>query len=108
PFFPEWFDSSTFIMSLTLIWWAYAGQEVIGTMAEEIKFPTITIPRALILVPFVVFAITTTLQWVIIGIIPDVTILREADAPFALALKTAGVGTFVFLLFMTAEFMGNF
>lgn len=108
PFIPEWFDSSTFVMAVTLIWWAYAGQEVIGTMAEEIKFPTITIPRALILVPFVVFAITTTMQWVVVGILPDITIVREAGAPFALALQTAGVGTLVFLLFMLAEFMGNF
>lgn len=107
-FFPKDLDGSTFIMALTLIWWAYAGQEVIGTMAEEIRFPTITIPRALILVPFVIFAVTTTLQWVIIGIIPDITVLQNASAPFALALEIAGVGTVTFLLFMLAEFMGNF
>ncbi len=108
PFVPEWFDGGTFIMACTLIWWAYAGQEVIGTMGEEIRFPTVTIPRALILVPFVVFAVTTTMQWIVVGILPDVQILREAGAPFALALQTAGVSVVVFMLFMIAEFMGNF
>lgn len=108
PFVPEWFDGSMFVTAVTLIWWAYAGQEVIGTMGEEIKFPTVTMPRALILIPFVVFAVTTTMQWVVVGIVPDVTVLREASAPFAMALEIAGVGVVVFLFFMVAEFMGNF
>jgi basic amino acid/polyamine antiporter, APA family len=108
PIIPEWFNPGMFAMSATLIWWAYAGQEVIGTMAEEIKHPTFVIPRALLLVPVVVFIVTATMQWVVVGIIPDVTILQEADAPFALALQTAGVGVFAFLFFMIAVFMGNF
>jgi amino acid transporter len=107
PFIPEWFKPGTFALSCTLIWWAYAGQEVIGTMAEEIEHPTINIPRALIMVPFVVFIITATMQWAVLGIVPDAQILQDADAPFALALKTAGVGAIVFLLFMLAEFAGN-
>jgi len=107
PFVPVWFKPGTFALSCTLIWWAYAGQEVIGTMAEEIEHPTVTIPRALIMVPFVVFIITATMQWAVLGIVPDAQILQDADAPFALALKTAGVGAVVFLLFMVAEFAGN-
>jgi len=107
PFVPDWFKPGTFALSCTLIWWAYAGQEVIGTMAEEIEHPTITIPRALIMVPFVVFIITASMQWAVLGIVPDAQILQEADAPFALALKTAGVGAVIFLLFMIAEFTGN-
>jgi APA family basic amino acid/polyamine antiporter len=58
-------------------------------------------------VPFVVFIITATMQWAVLGIVPDAQILQDADAPFALALKTAGVGAMVFLLFMLAEFTGN-
>ncbi|WP_366924217.1 APC family permease [Metallumcola ferriviriculae] len=108
PFIPTWFDPGMFPLAATLIWWAYAGQEVIGTMGEEIEHPTVNIPRALILVPFVVFAVTTTMQWAIVGIIPDVRILQDAGAPFALALKAAGVGSIIFILFMLAEFLGNF
>jgi len=107
PFMPDWFNPGTFALSCTLIWWAYAGQEVIGTMAEEIEHPTVTIPRALILVPFVVFLVTAAMQWAVLGLVPDAQILQKADAPFALALKTAGVGAVVFLLFMLAEFTGN-
>lgn len=108
PFIPEYFSSSNFALATTMIWWAYAGQEVIANMAEEIKFPRINVPRALILVPFVVFAVTTTMQWVVVGLLPDAQILQTASAPFAEALQIAGAGLFIFLLFMFAQFAGNF
>jgi len=108
PLVPEGFQFSMFLPAATLIWWAYAGQEVIGAMGEEIKFPTVNMPRALIIVPMIVFLVTVTLQWLVVGLIPDITILRDASAPFALALQVAGVGGVIFLMLMIAEFCGNF
>jgi amino acid transporter len=105
---PKGLNLGTFMSAATLIWWAYAGQEVVGTMGEEIKHPTINLPRALLLVPVIVFAVTVSMQWLVVGIIPDVTKLQDAGAPFALALSLAGVGGVAFGLLMFAEFMGNF
>lgn len=108
PFVPVGLGAGEFWTAVTLIWWAYAGQEVIGAMGEEIEHPSVNIPRALIAVPFVVFLVTCGIQWSLLTALPDFTILKDAGAPFALGLQTAGVGGLLFGMFMLAEFMGNF
>jgi len=108
PFVPEWFDPKMFGFSVSLIFWAYAGHENVGAMAEEIQHPRINIPRAMFIIPVVVFSINIGMQWIVMGIIPDSRVLQDSAAPFAYALQLAGAGGFVFLLFMLAEFLGNF
>lgn len=91
---PDFIAKSTplsFIASVSMIWWCFAGFETCCAMGEEIKYPQINIPRALILAPFIVFAVNSAFQWFLVGIVPisEISSLATASAPFAEAMKTA-------------------
>ena len=93
---PDFIAKSTplsFIASVSMIWWCFAGFETCCAMGEEIKYPQINIPRALILAPFIVFAVNSAFQWFLVGIVPisEISSLATASAPFAEAMKTAGI-----------------
>ena len=82
-----------FIGMVSMIWWCFAGFETCCAMGEEIKYPEINIPRALKLSPFIVFIVNAIFQWLLVGITPTEALpqLAEADAPFAMAMETAGI-----------------
>ncbi len=82
-----------FIGMVSMIWWCFAGFETCCAMGEEIKFPEINIPRALKLSPFIVFIVNAIFQWLLVGITPTGALsqLSDADAPFAMAMETAGI-----------------
>ncbi len=88
-------DTSTwgFIGMVSMIWWCFAGFETCCAMGEEIKYPEINLPRALKLSPFIVFIVNAIFQWLLVGITPTDALpqLAEADAPFAMAMETAGI-----------------
>lgn len=109
-FLPKEGDVS-FWSAVCMIWWCFAGFEACVAMGEEIRFPRINIPRAMFLAPFVVFAVNALFQWFLIGITPAESIadLATAEAPFAEAMKAAGILGFpLALLAAGIAFGGDF
>ena len=54
---PGGHGAGRFIAAVAMIWWCFAGFETCCAMGEEIRYPHLTIPRALILSPFIIFAV---------------------------------------------------
>lgn len=103
--------SVTFLSGACMIWWCFAGFEACVAMGEEIRYPKINVPRAMFLAPFVVFAVNALFQWFLIGITPatELASLASADAPFAEAMKAAGILGFpLALLAAGIAFGGDF
>lgn len=101
---------SEFILATSLVWWCFAGFETAVAMGSEIKYPQINIPRAMFLSPFVVFCVNAIFQWFLVGITPpnSITALREAAAPYAEAMKLAGIaGLPLVLLCLGIAFGGD-
>ena len=101
----------TFIGAVCMIWWCFAGFEACVAMGEEIRFPKINIPRAMFLAPFVVFCVNALFQWYLIGITPveKLASLATAEAPYAEAMKAAGILGFpLALLAAGIAFGGDF
>ncbi len=101
----------SFMSSVCLIWWCFAGVEACVAMGEEIRFPRITLPRALFLAPFVVFAVNALFQWFLVGITPaeHIADLSSASAPFTEAMKSAGILGFPLILLAAGiAFGGDF
>lgn len=96
---------------LGLIWWCYTGFETSVTMGGETKYPQYTIPRALKISIFLVFACNALFQWFLVGLVPHdcYGLLAVADAPYAEGLRVAGfVGFPIILLCLGIAFGGDF
>ncbi len=105
------FNGSSFIFWVAMIWWCFAGFETCCAMGEEIKYPQINIPRALFLAPVIVFVVNALFQWFLVGIVPtaELAALSAADAPYAEAMKIAGVLGFpLFMLAIGIALGGDF
>ncbi len=97
--------------SILMIWWCFAGFETVVGMGAEVKYPQITIPRALCISPFIVFGVNALFQWFLIGLTPAASlgILATTDAPFAVAMEAAGiVGIPLVILCLGITFGGDF
>ena len=83
-----------------MVLWCFFGFETVVGMGAEVKHARITIPRALILSPFIVLAVNTLWWWFLNGITPAATRgeLASAAAPFADATAMAGMGAFAVIL----------
>ncbi len=104
-------DAFGFIAAVAMIWWCFAGFETCCGMGEEIRYPSINIPRALKLAPFIIFAVNGAFQWFLVGITPVEAIpgLAEAAAPYAEAMMSAGIlGLPLLLLALGVAFGGDF
>ncbi|WP_218975522.1 APC family permease [Peptoniphilus catoniae] len=102
---------SSFISSVAMIWWCFAGFETCCALGEEIKYPHINIPRALFLAPFIVFIVNAFFQWFLVAIVPleKMSAIAEASAPYAEAMTSAGIlGLPLILLAMGIAFGGDF
>jgi len=100
-----------FAKCVLMIWWCFAGFETIVGMGAEVKFPQITLPRALIISPFIVFAINAFFQWFLVGLTPlaKMSLLAGVDAPYADAMKFAGImGVPFIILCLAITFGGDF
>ncbi len=93
-----------------LVWWCYTGFETCVSVGGETKYPQYTLPRALKLSVFLVFALNALFQWFLVGLVPVefYDILANADAPYAEGLKAAGlIGTPIILLCIAIAFGGD-
>ncbi len=103
------FSVSGFIPCIALIWWCFAGFETCCALGEEIRYPQINLPRALILAPFIVFAVNGLFQWALLSIVPSagLPLLIDAAAPYAEAMKQAGIIGFPLLLLCLGIALGG-
>lgn len=111
PEFMKSMNPLSFVASVSMIWWCFAGFETCCAMGEEIRYPQINIPRALFLAPFIVFAVNAAFQWFLVGIVPagDIAALSDASAPFAEAMTKAGILGFPLILLAAGiAFGGDF
>ncbi len=93
-----------------LVWWCYTGFETCVSMGAETKFPQYTLPRALKISVFLVFAVNALFQWFLVGLVPHslYNILGAADAPYAEGLAAVGlVGFPIILLCIGIAFGGD-
>lgn len=100
-----------FIAAVAMIWWRFAGFETCCAMGEEIRYPHLTIPRALVLSPFIIFAVNALFQWLLVGIVPPegLAALAASSAPYAEAMASAGIlGLPLALLAAGIAFGGDF
>lgn len=99
-----------FMTCVVLVWWCFSGFETSLGMAGEVKYPRINIPRSMMLMPFILFAINGLFQWFLTAMVPlniqpD---LLNMDAPFAEGLSAAGyVGFPILLLCIAIAFGGD-
>ncbi|HCX61496.1 amino acid permease [Sedimentibacter sp.] len=108
---PEGTGITTFIGTVALVWWCFAGFETCCAMGEEIKHPQINIPRAMFLSPFIVFAVNAIFQWFLLGIVPPQGLadISVSAAPYADAMRTAGILGFPLILLTAGiAFGGDF
>lgn len=93
-----------------LVWWCYTGFETCVSMGGETKYPQYTLPRALKLSVFLVFAVNALFQWFLVGLISHefYGVLATADAPYAEGLQAIGlVGFPIILLCIGIAFGGD-
>lgn len=93
-----------------LVWWCYTGFETCVSMGSETKYPQYTLPRALKISVFLVFALNALFQWFLVGLVPKefYGILAMADAPYAEGLKAVGlIGFPIILLCIGIAFGGD-
>lgn len=93
-----------------LVWWCYTGFETCVSMGAETKYPQYTLPRALKISVFLVFALNALFQWFLVGLVSKehYAILATADAPYAEGLKAVGmVGFPIILLCIGIAFGGD-
>ena len=103
--------AGAFFPCVALVWWCFAGFETCCAMGEEIEYPQLNLPRALILAPFLVFAVNGLFQWVLVSIVPPngLQSLAQAAAPYAEGMRLAGVtGVPLVLLCLGIAFGGDF
>ena len=76
-----------------LVWWCYTGFETCVSVGGETKYPQYTLPRALKLSVFLVFAVNALFQWFLVGLVSHdfYGLLATAAAPYAEGLKAAGL-----------------
>lgn len=83
-----------------LVWWCYTGFETCVSMGSETKYPQYTLPRALKISIFLVFAVNALFQWFLVGLVPHkfYGLLSTAAAPYADGLKIVGMTGFPIIL----------
>ena len=104
-------DVTSFATVVLMVWWCFAGFETVVGMGAEVKFPKVTLPRALCLSPLIVFGVNALFQWFLVGLTPADKLagLAEAAAPFAYCMEVAGiVGIPVIVLCLGITFGGDF
>ena len=103
-------EVKTFMTAVILVWWCFSGFETSLGMAGEVKYPKINIPRSMVIIPFLLFAINGLFQWFLTALVPFASQpqLATMDAPFAEGLSVAGyVGFPILLLCIAIAFGGD-
>lgn len=97
-------DFSSFGAALVLIFWAYAGFEISTIPADEIKNPSTTIPRAIVLGISIVTVFYLVTNIVLFGVRPSAQLALD-QAPLAAATRSM-LGSNVTLALIGAGIVG--
>lgn len=102
-------EFTAFAKCIVMVWWCFAGFETCAGMGAEVKYPQITLPRALTLSPFIVFAVNALWQFFLVGLTPiaSLGILTTSSAPYVEAMKQAGIVGFPIILLCLAVTVGG-
>ncbi len=102
-------EFTAFAKTTIAVWWCFAGFETCVGMGSEVKFPQITLPRALTVAPFLVFAVNALFQFFLVGIteLSNQSMLTDSGAPFADAMIQAGIVGFPFILLCLGITLGG-
>lgn len=94
---------------LGLVWWCYTGFETCVSVGGETKYPQYTLPRALKISIFLVFAVNALFQWFLVALVsPEhYGMIATAAAPYAEGLKAAGLVGFPIILLCVAIAFGG-
>ena len=84
-----------FVQITGLVWWCFAGFELVAGLGGEIKYPQINIPRVMVMAPFIIFTVTAMFQWFLVGLVPPTVenyeMLQVSEAPYAEGMVAVGV-----------------
>jgi len=102
-------EFNAFAKCIVMVWWCFAGFETCAGMGAEVKYPQITLPRALTIAPFGVFAVNALWQFFLVGITPlaSQSALIASNAPFIEGMKAAGIAGFPIILLCLAVTLGG-
>jgi len=102
-------EFTAFAKLIVMVWWCFAGFETCAGMGAEVKYPQITLPRALTISPFVVFAVNSLWQFFLVGLTPlgSQHILIASSSPFVDGMQAAGIVGFPIILLCLAVTLGG-
>jgi len=90
-----------------IIFVAYEGFELIANAAEDIKNPTVNLPRAFYASVLIVIALYVLISIVTVGVVPEAQLMEAKDYALAIAAKPA-LGQVGFTLVAVAALLSTF
>jgi len=90
-----------------IIFVAYEGFELIANAAEDIKNPTVNLPRAFYASVLIVIALYVLISIVAVGVVPEAQLMEAKDYALAIAAKPA-LGQVGFTIVAVAALLSTF
>jgi len=90
-----------------IIFVAYEGFELIANSAEDIKNPTVNLPRAFYASVLIVIALYVLISIVAVGVVPEAQLMEAKDYALAIAAKPA-LGQVGFTIVAVAALLSTF
>jgi len=90
-----------------IIFVAYEGFELIANAAEDIKNPTVNLPRAFYASVLIVIALYVLISIVAVGVVPEAQLMEAKDYALAIAAKPA-LGQIGFTIVAVAALLSTF
>jgi len=106
PFFKSDLSLFSGLAAFGLIYWAYVGPELMGTMGGEVKYPITTIPKAMILTVFIIFLINSWTLAIITGLAPPAELAEMRLGPIAAATEFAHAGRLAIMAIALSAVIG--
>ncbi len=106
PFFKSDMSPFSGLAAFGLIYWAYVGPELMGTMGGEVKYPITTIPKAMFLTVFIIFLINSWTLAIITGLAPPVELAEMRLGPIAAATEFAHAGRLAIMVIALSAVIG--
>jgi amino acid transporter len=106
PFFKSDLSFFSGLAAFGLIYWAYVGPELMGTMGGEVKYPITTIPKAMFLTVFIVFLVNSWTLAIITGLAPSVELAEMRLGPIATATDFAHAGRLAIMAIALSAVIG--
>lgn len=106
PFFTSGITPLLFLEAVGLVYWAFVGTELGGTLAGEVKYPLTTMPKGFLISVMVVFLVNAWVIGISLGLAPGAVLGAVKEAPIAKATEFAGAGVFAVTMIALAAAVG--